>query len=422
MDAEATVVNPETRLARIIEEQHIEPVNAQALVQAFQPMFEQAAGLVMEAEKIHVTDATQVTEIKLSRKLRLDLRKVRISVEAARKQFKERALREGKAIDGIAAVAKLMIEPVEERLLAQEEFAERKEAQRKADLCAARAEALRPYGVDPTFYALGDMGEDAFQQLFSAQKRDFEARQEAARKAEEARLAAEKAKAEEEARIRAENERLKREQEALAAKAKAEREEAERDRRALEAAAKKEREEAEAKLAAERKAAEEAARKAQAEADAKLAAQRAEAERVAKAEADKARKEREEAEELARKEKAVAEAKAKKEREAAAAKLAEERKAREKLEREAAAKAEAEKKAAEEAERARRKAEAAPDNEKLLALAKSLREYQLPDVKSAEAMAIANMVGAGLASLADQIDRALAEDDSPALFGEGGAA
>ncbi len=193
----------DNQLQVIVRESNLEATKAQSILDQFQDYFKIAAEWEVKAKTIVVTDPSQKAEMKMAREARLFLKEKRVAVEAARKNLKEQALREGKAIDGIANILKALIVPIEEYLESQEKFVEiRAEAERK------RIEAER----------LADEE----------------------RKAEAGRIAREAVEREEQERIRKENESLK----AL---------QAERDRR--EAA---ERQKHEEELAAERKKGEEA--------------------------------------------------------------------------------------------------------------------------------------------------------------------
>lgn len=268
-------------LATIAEKAGLAPTVAASLVQTFVPLAEKAATLINDAESIVVTDATQVTEMRASRRARLDLRAVRVEIDTARKTMKEEALVRCQAIDSVAKNLRDRIEPIEARLEEQEKFAERAEAKRKAELKATRETLLAPFTTDTSFYDLASMPEATFAALLESNRLAHAARIEAAKKAEADRIAAERARQAEAERLKAENARLAREQaeerekarqEALAAQARAEVErqkahaervkaKAEADR--LEAEARKERE------ARERLEREEASRKAAAAAQAR---------------------------------------------------------------------------------------------------------------------------------------------------------
>jgi hypothetical protein len=191
-----------SELAVVIRENQIEAADAQSLLTAFQPSFMAAKELVGQASGVIVTDATQVSEIKASRALRLKLREVRVEAEKTRKKLKEDSLRRGKAIDGMNNILLMLVKPTEDRLEEQEKFAERKEAERKAALKHSREELLAPFGVDATFYNLAEMPEATFAQLLDSSRLAHEAKLEAARKAEADRIAARAAKEAEEKEVR----------------------------------------------------------------------------------------------------------------------------------------------------------------------------------------------------------------------------
>lgn len=285
-----TQVAEASKLVRVVEQNGIAPTNARTLIETFEPYFGKADELCAAAAGVRVTDATQVSEIKKSRELRLALKAVRVEAEKSRKALKEDSLRMGKAIDGINNVLLLQIEPVEKHLEDQEKFAERAEAARKDALRQARAEALAPYYVaDLSAYSLGDMSEAAFAQLLEGSRLAYEAQVRAKEKAEADRIAAEEARKAEEARIRAENERLQQEKEAAEAEARKERAAAEKKAKEAEEKARKEREAIEAEARKEREAREriEAENRARQEAEAKRVAAEAAAKKKAAAAPDK---------------------------------------------------------------------------------------------------------------------------------------
>lgn len=261
---EVIVEQKPNQLVTIIQESGLEQSKAKFILDNFQKSFALADEWANKARAIVVTNENQKDDMKIARIGRLALREERIRIEKARKDLKEQALREGKAIDGIANVLKALIVPIEEYLDKQEHFAEIQEEKKR--------EAIRI---------------------------------EVEKKMEEERIAKEKAEAEERERIRIENEKLKKEV--------IERErQVQEERKKQEEVLRKEREKAEA----ERKALELEARKKQEAIEKKMAQERAEAEANRKQAEEKARKEREVLEEQRRK----TEEKARKEKEAAEAK------------------------------------------------------------------------------------------------------
>lgn len=248
------VVATSDALAVLVEHDGLAVESVRPIIDAFRPMYDRTNALLLDAEKITVTDATQVSEIKQARSMRLQLKAVRVEIESVRKQLKEESLRKGNSIDGLAKKLKAMIEPTELRLEEQEKFAERKEAERKAALREGRSALIAPYVEDTSIYPLGDMTDAAFTTLADGLALGYRAKIEAEKKAEADRIAAEMAKRAEDIRIRAENEKLRIEAEAANAErvkseAKARSEKAESDRLAM-----VERRKAEAVLATERAA------------------------------------------------------------------------------------------------------------------------------------------------------------------------
>ncbi len=203
------------QLQIIVKESGLEQTKASYILEHFQGYFEIADEWAKKAAVIKVTDASQKAEMEMARAGRKFLQQKRIDVEKARKALKEQALREGKAIDGIANVLKALIVPIEEYLDKQEHFVEIKEAEEKAKKQA-----------------------------------------EIERRMEEERIAKEKAEHEaslaEQKRIREENERLRNEAIERQKQMEAEREKAEAEKRLIEEKARKEREEAELKAKRER--------------------------------------------------------------------------------------------------------------------------------------------------------------------------
>lgn len=195
---------------------------------------QQLTSLVDTASTLTVTDSSQTELIASARNTRLQLRRIRLDIEAKRKELTDYHLKTKQEIDKCAKWLRDKIEPLEARLEDQEKFAERQEAERKEKLRAERAALLLPFNVDVSLYNLAQMDAKAFSNLYDVSKYSHEEAQ--------ARI---KAQLEEQARIREENERLRREAEI-----------ARKEREVLEAQANKERRQAEAQLQYERQVAE----------------------------------------------------------------------------------------------------------------------------------------------------------------------
>ncbi len=333
--------------------QRLPKSKADQIREIFIPMAEMAEAFDDQYNEVMAEAAKEVTpEVSArARRLRLDIAKVRVQAEHARKGAKSQYLLASQAIDGTARILKWAISEKEEALEAIEKHAERMEAERLERLQAERAEILSEYVEDAHERRLSDMDEDVWTAYLAAKRQEHEDRIEAERLAEEARKERERVEqltrererevapvfaffeapdgvelgelpeeeyaqvlnaaraglAEheaEQARIRAENERLAKEKAAAEAKAKREREKAEAAAKAAEEKARKEREAAEAaqreELARieaereeERQAAEEAARAERARLEAEAKAERERIEEEARAREAKAAAERE---------------------------------------------------------------------------------------------------------------------------------
>ncbi len=260
-------------LARIVAAENVDLKIGMPIVEAFLPFYQQAQDLARRSEGIAVTDGTQLSEMAEAREIRLGLVKTRTGAGEVKKREKEIYLRMGRAIEGIYKRIAAITEPAEAKMREAEEFAVRAEAARKAILAKERAEALACYGYPTEGVDLANMDADKFISLLENAEGLHEFRQAEARKAEAQRKVLEaKAKAEaearavEEKRIREENDRLRQQNEAVAAESRRQTHEASeklaaerKAREALEAAAKKVAAEAKAKADAEEKARKKAA-------------------------------------------------------------------------------------------------------------------------------------------------------------------
>ena len=126
-----------SNLATIVKESGLDSTKAQVLLDKFNDYFKIAAEWEKKAKTIVVTNESQTADMKMARTGRLFLREKRIAIEKTRKVLKEDALREGKAIDGIANILKALIVPIESYLERQEKFVELKQAEKEARKRAA---------------------------------------------------------------------------------------------------------------------------------------------------------------------------------------------------------------------------------------------------------------------------------------------
>lgn len=280
MDNEVKEIEEQNQLQVIVKNSGLEPTKAKYILEQFQDYFKMADEWTIKAKSIIVTDESQTTEMEMARVGRLFLKEKRIAIEKARKSLKEQALREGKAIDGIANVLKALIVPIEEYLDKQEHFVENKakeeaerkriEEEKKAEeerirqekitmLHNERKSILLPYlqwwDTDIASANLGEIPEEDFKTIASSlkqKKEEYDKKQEEIR-LENEKLKIEKEKAELESRKKEEaaakeREKLETEKKAIEEKAQRDWEEADRKAKEEQTKIKKEAEEKERKL------------------------------------------------------------------------------------------------------------------------------------------------------------------------------
>lgn len=395
--AETTVVDELPKeLSLIVQQNALQPATANNLQESFAPIFQEARAVLEKSRGIVVTDASQTLDMKVARQYRLALKEIRVRSDKRRKELKDESLRTGRAIDAFHNILLHLTETEEKRLQDQEDFVARKEAERKAALTQQRTEILAGLQVDPNLYALGEMSEETFQTLLEGTKLARAAEAERRRREEAERIEREQKEQAERERIREENARLKRE-----AEEKAEAEKREKARRwdlhctrmAILGADKLldagEVTDADRAVLYGTQTEEEFVEILARLMERSNERRRLEAERI-----ESARKLRE-AEEAAaaerarvEKERKAADEKARQEREAAEKKASEERAAREKAEQELRDQYAAEARRIKAEKEAARKAAAAPDKQKIVALAKSLDGVSIPDMATQEGKAV----------------------------------
>lgn len=394
----------------------------------FKGFEEQFAPLETTANTLVVTAQNYLVQAPIARALRLQAKNARVAVEHRRVELVADLNKRTGSINSAAREIRLKFEALEDKLREQEEFGERLEADRKEALRVERGEKLRALDVDPSFITLGEMPDETWAQLLENSTIAHKAKQEAAAKAQREKIEAENARLKREAEEKAEaahqlaeNIRLKKEAEEREAKAAADREEAARKQREIEEAAAKERAEAAAKLKSEQEAAQKELQRLQKLADdaeaARLAdAQKAERERKeaeeeaqrkaddakAKADAERAESDRK-IRAKARKEKEASEKKSREDREAAEAVARTEREAREKLEQENRDREAAEAKRIADETAAALAAAKAPDKVKLYDLADRLLALSVPDMATEAGNLAAEVIEKEVARLAKWI-------------------
>lgn len=184
----------DNNMLTIIEENKLDPVHAKPLLDSFGDYFVEAHKLVAKAGTIRVTSEDQVNEMAMAKALRKQLRDLRVEANKTRVTLKEGYLRGGNAVQAIYNDIEKIIKPEEERLEKQEKFAELLAAERLQKRYEERVDRLFKYGADPSLYQLRDMADDSFQKLIADLESARKVQEEADRKAEIERLDIEKKK------------------------------------------------------------------------------------------------------------------------------------------------------------------------------------------------------------------------------------
>ena len=371
------------------------------LVSSFAPFSVQAEEWKVKVAALCVPGKVPTADDgKVAKASRLVLKKIRVGAEHMKDELKTNLIKQTRSIDAIYRSVESTIKPLETQLEGVEKYAEIQEAKRQAAVKVEREEKLRPYGVDTSVYNLDVMGDQTFEDLFAGIKAAHDKRIEDARKAEADRVEKERLAEEERQKAQAEIARLQKEAAEKETALRLEREKAEQERvlaykkaqeerEALEAKNRKEREKIKAAAKAERDRLENEAKK-----------QREASEAAAKVAAEKARKAAADAKTL----QDVLDAKAKKEREAVENMARQEREARQKVEAELQKKKDDEEKARVAAEKVKKAAAAAPDADKLKALAKTVRAITLPALTTTEGKALAKTLAGQVEKFAAWID------------------
>lgn len=332
----------------------------------FSTLEQEARKMIADAEAIAILPPTPANA-KVARTMRLEIRPLRTAVEKRHAELKRPILDAGNALDDGKNALLDLLKPMEAKLLAIEQHAEIEEARIQMEKRTARHAEITPFLHAPVACDLGVLSDADYAAMLGDAKAAHAAKVE--REAKEKADAKAKAKAEAD-RIeaqRVENDRLKaeaaereeaarKEREEAAAKLKAEQVSAEAERVKAAAALKKTQDEAAAEARKAKEKADAEARKLREELEAKAKADREQMQREAREQTEKEREKR-------LKEQAAREVERQK-LEAIKAEL-EAKKA-------ADAKAEADKLAAE------RAAAAAPDKEKLMTFAATIRALAIP--------------------------------------------
>lgn len=144
----------------------------------------------MEGQFNELVKHDEITEelVKDAKRLRLDIRTVRLNADKARKSAKDEYLKAGNAIQGAYNTLKFAVESKEEKLMAIEQHFENIEKERVEKLRLSREQELRDYGVEFFPTGLGEMEDIVWSNFLKGTKVSYEAKREIEKQAEEARL------------------------------------------------------------------------------------------------------------------------------------------------------------------------------------------------------------------------------------------
>jgi len=185
----------------------LEVIKAEEIQNAFTPKIIEREALYQIYSQL-ITQEITVESCKEAGDLRKKLAKVRTAISDVHKTEKAYSLAYGRYVDALKNKNTLPIEQMEEKLSEMEKFFENIERERILQLKSDRAALLSKY-TEPSLFQLGEMSQEAFDQLLNGQKLAFEAKVEADKKAEAERVEAERIDKAEREQIRIDNERLK---------------------------------------------------------------------------------------------------------------------------------------------------------------------------------------------------------------------
>lgn len=179
-------------LLPVIKENGISDENADFIGNSFIKFLNEASVWEKKAFDLVITDVTQIEEMKQAREGRLALKNVRVAADKKRKELKAESLNYGRAVQSAYNLIEYKIKKIEDHLLEQEKFVERKEAERIAKLKAERLSEIEPFAEFVPFgIDFGALSDEDFQKTLNGAKLQHQAKieQEAREEAERKRLA-----------------------------------------------------------------------------------------------------------------------------------------------------------------------------------------------------------------------------------------
>lgn len=187
----------------------LEETKAQQIQAQFAPMLSAMVELEKEFNELITLPVEEQATSLAARALRLKYVKVRSGTEKIHKAQKAFYLAGGRFVDGWKNAQAFASQEVEEKLEAIENYYSNMEKERIAKLQEEREALLSPFNLEGfSTLNLGEMSQQVWDIFFTGTQANAQAKKEAAAAAEAARVEAERIEAEERERMRVENERL----------------------------------------------------------------------------------------------------------------------------------------------------------------------------------------------------------------------
>ena len=157
-------------LSTVIADTGLEREKAKSIWVQFEGFFEAIDVAAAKVSDLKITDVSQKKEMNLAHATRLELKKLRVSAGHKKKQLKDGIIKEGKFIDATYNLIADATKPIEADLKEKENFAKRKEEERRAQLRQERIAILSQYNAallqyDKGTFDLENMNDEAFEQL-----------------------------------------------------------------------------------------------------------------------------------------------------------------------------------------------------------------------------------------------------------------
>lgn len=164
----SNLLNDFPQLKETIEKSGLKEKDATNYLNEFIPFISELTVLSSEMKNINFENPSPEDSEK-AKELRIRFMKNRTGSEKMKKALKEMSLKTGNFIQGIYNVIESNSSPNEEKLDYVEKYAEKKEAERKESLRKSRALELGQYMSNTEMFPLGEISEEAYQEMLKGQ-------------------------------------------------------------------------------------------------------------------------------------------------------------------------------------------------------------------------------------------------------------